>query len=192
MKSFTVHCRIFNAISDLYQPDARSNMSPTCDYQNWLQVWPNVFLGSKIKTWMRSMIFKTFFLLVSLSLHAIDVFPERPDVSSPAPDALNRQAHVSADICMCSWSWDRNPSWLEGAGSFLRSSRSIYQYHNKSLPKFRLPPPRNHYLCSHFLKSLSFKAGEKNLHSTSTLIHHLDPYLFNMNLKQVSTTNVQH
>lgn len=139
MRSFTVHCGMLNAISDLHQPDARSNMSPACNYQNWLQIRPNVFLGSKIKNLKRSTIFKTFLLLVSLSLHAIDVLPRETRCQLPSTRCTEQAVTcLSAAIYMQPWSWVTNPSWVEGTGSFLRSSRSIYQYHNKRLSIFRL------------------------------------------------------
>lgn len=91
-------------------------------------------------------------------------YQERADVSFPTPDALNRQAHVSAAICMCSWSWDRNPSWVGGHWLIPQEVQGPFiSTIIKSLSVFRFlfSPHRNHYLYSHFLKSLSFKAGEK-------------------------------
>lgn len=160
-----MHCRVFNAIPDFYPPDARSNMSPTFDNQNLLQIWPNVFLGSKIKTWMRSTIFKTFLLLVSLSLHAMDVLPRETRCQ-----LSNTRCTEQGSTCLCSHLYvllelrqKSILSWRALAHSS-GSSRSIYQYHNKkSVHPYSgcFSPQRNHYLCSHFLKSLSFKDGEK-------------------------------
>lgn len=71
----TVDYSMFNTIPDFFPLDASSNMSLTCDYQNWWQTRPNVSWSSKTKTWMRSTIFKSFLLLLSLSLHVDNGLP---------------------------------------------------------------------------------------------------------------------
>lgn len=186
---------MFNAISDLYPPDARSNMSPSCDYQNWLQIWPNVFLGNEIKTWTRSTIFKTFLLLVSLSLHAIDVLPR--DQMSALQHQMNwtdRHMTLQTFVCASRAEIEIHLEWRTLAHPS-GSSSSIYQYHNRVCPcSISFPPPTETIIYavtfwSHFLQKLERKSSP---YIHPHLIHHLDSYLNNMNLKQVSTSNVQH
>lgn len=187
---------MFNAIPDFYPPDARNNMSPMFDYQNWLQIWPNVFVGSKIKTWMRSTIFKTFLLLVSLSLHAIDVLPRETRCH-----LSNTRCTEQAGTCLCSHLYVLLElrqkfilSWRALAHSS-GSSRSIYQYHNKKSVRVQVAFPPTETISyavtfwSHFLLKLERKSS---LYTYTHLIHHLDSYLNNMNLKQAPISNVQH
>lgn len=186
---------MFNAILDSYSPDARNNMSPTCDYQNWLQIWPNVFLGSKIKTWMRSTIFKTFLLLVSLSLLAIDVLPRETRCQ-----LSNTRCTEQAGTCLCSHLYALLELRLKSILSWRAlahssgSSRSIYRYHNKKSVHVQVAFPPTETIIytvtfwSHFLLKLERKSSPCTY---PHLIHHLDLYLNNMNLKQVSPSNVQ-